>query len=247
MIKKFNIFLEKITFQYHKELCPEFWTNFELDEKVRKKLIRIANDFFTGLKINLEIKDIRLPGSMANFNYTEYSDLDLHILVDLTEQSNDPVIFKKMLDDEKWIWNKKHDITIREHDVEIYVQDINEREDSSGVFSLIKNEWIKKPSHLDIHINKKMVKLKFDDFVRKIKELKQILDNNKFSQTEWEVYYDQAKKLKDKVLKYRKEGLITKEQEFSIENIVYKELRNAGWLDQIFIIVNKFYDRIFVQ
>ena len=79
---------------YHDELNPIFWTKktkgkdseWVLDQRVRKKLLRIADDFFKKFDEILkekDIVDIQLTGSLANFNYTNLSDLDVHVLVNL--------------------------------------------------------------------------------------------------------------------------------------------------------------------
>ena len=246
MIKKFSLFLETITFQYHKELSHTFWTDFKFDEKVRKKLIRIAEDFFNNLETGLEIKDIRLPGSLSNYNYTKFSDLDVHIIIDLSESKSDIKILKKMVDDEKWIWNIKHNINIRSHDVELYVQDINESEITGGLFSLLNNEWIKKPDYKNVEVDEKLVELKYQSYVYQIEKFEEIL-KDEHVQTEWEQYWEMIQNFRKKVVKSRKDGLSTKDAEFSTENLVYKEIRNNGYLDRMWNLETEFYDKIFIQ
>ena len=58
--------------------------------EIGNKLIQIAKDFFASLKFpkNTEILDIKFTGSLANYNWTESSDIDLHLVVDLNKLSN---------------------------------------------------------------------------------------------------------------------------------------------------------------
>jgi len=69
-------------FKGHDELCPLIWSNWKMDERVRTSLMRGAKKFIEFIGIELEVKDIALVGSMANFNWHDKSDLDIHIFVD---------------------------------------------------------------------------------------------------------------------------------------------------------------------
>ena len=79
------------SFIVKKELNPKFWSkNNELEPKIREKLLKIAEDFFDSLEIEgIQLEDIALTGSLSNYNWSEFSDVDLHILVDF-----DKMIFK---------------------------------------------------------------------------------------------------------------------------------------------------------
>ena len=64
-------------------LQPDVWSNNELDELVSEKLMQIATKFFEDLDLKgIDIDDVTFTGSLANYNWTKYSDVDLHILVD---------------------------------------------------------------------------------------------------------------------------------------------------------------------
>ena len=105
----------------------------------------IAQDFYSIFKIDLPIEDIQLTGSLANYNWTPKSDLDVHVLIDFSKVDPNKDLVERALDGQRFIWNLRHNIIIRGHDVELYIQDVNEPHVASGLFSLQRNEWIKTP------------------------------------------------------------------------------------------------------
>jgi predicted nucleotidyltransferase len=68
--------------------------------------------FYGALKINAPIKDIQLTGSLANYNWTNKSDLDVHILIDFNDIDENVDLVKKALDGQRFIWNTRHKIVI---------------------------------------------------------------------------------------------------------------------------------------
>ena len=64
-------------------LQPDVWSKDKLNTVVSEKLMQIATKFFEDLNLKgINIDDITFTGSLANYNWTKYSDVDLHILVD---------------------------------------------------------------------------------------------------------------------------------------------------------------------
>jgi len=83
---------------------------------LRKKLIDITKDFLANVPIKLpKIDDIQLTGSLANYNYTPKSHLDVHILLDFNKIDEDTDLVKAALDGIRFIWNTKHDIKLKGH------------------------------------------------------------------------------------------------------------------------------------
>ena len=78
---------------YRNTLCPKLWNINEdgakLDNIVRKGLLKIAQDFVANLKkennIHIKIHDIVIIGSITNYNWTDYSDIDLHVVTDFKD------------------------------------------------------------------------------------------------------------------------------------------------------------------
>lgn len=245
MITRYNKF---ITDSYtHKNLSKRFWNNYKLDDGVRKKLVEVAKDFFDSLNLDdIDIKEIKLTGSLANFNYTDKSDLDVHIIVDLSDYDGDKDVLLDMMTTKCFVWNLKHDINIRGADVELYVQDVNEAHQSTGLYSLIEDKWIKKPEYTDPEVDEDDVNSKFNKWVKDISLLKKGLDNN-LSDEEAKLYYKRVEKMKKKLRQFRKKGLHEGEGEFSVENIAYKRLRNKGYIDTLYDLGYKYYDMIYSQ
>ena len=137
---RFNSFLP------HEKLSSKIWLNDnEIIPDVRKALLNIAGEFLDYLKIDLDVSDITLTGSYANYNYTPFSDLDLHVIIEFADVSDNEVLVKGFMSAKKSYWNDKYDININDINVELYPQDESEPHYSSGVYSLENNEWINKP------------------------------------------------------------------------------------------------------
>jgi hypothetical protein len=225
-IIKFSDFLrEEITstLQYHQDLNPTIWDGFELKDDVKNKLIEIGHTWVTWANIPVEaVKDLILVGGNANYNYTPQSDIDLHILVDVDAIPNCPDFIDDYLKDKKQLWSLTHDIKIHGHDVEIYAQDMNDGfTKDQGVFSLTDNNWIAEPVQQEINLDNPHILKKVQEYIEKI-------DSLIASNAEQESF----QKLKDKFKDMRSTD-IKKHGEFSHGNLIFKELRNLGYLDKM--------------
>jgi predicted nucleotidyltransferase len=230
---------------YKKELNTSFWSaDGKFDQSIREKLLKIADDFYKALKINATIKDIHLTGSLANYNWTNKSDLDVHILIDFNDIDENVDLVKKALDGQRFIWNTRHKIVIRNHDVELYIQDFQEPHIASGLFSLLNNEWIKTPSYKPPSIDYRDVDKKFEGLVNDIQQIESLLNLSDFSVTTEQDLYRHALSIKDKILKMRREGL-ARDGEFAIENLTFKKLRNEGYIEKIIELISKAYTNIY--
>jgi len=230
---------------YQKELCQDIWDGDVIKEKIRKKLIRIAKDFYNDVDLETEIIDIHLTGSMANYNYTASSDIDVHIITNFTDVNEDTVLVKKAIDGMRFIWNLRHNIIIKGHDVELYIQDDSEEHKSSGLYSLLKDEWVIKPVYNPPDVDTEDIDVKYEARVYDIERFEK-LSKMDLDPEKSEEYYNSAKDLKSKIMKARKEGLSTG-GEFSIENLVFKKLRNEGGLKKLIDLITRFYDKIYSQ
>ena len=246
-MKNFNQFINEKKIPYKKELCPDIWKGKTLIPRIEDKLLRIARDFFEDLKLDTEIVDIQIVGSIANFNYTTNSDLDIHILIDFSDINEDIILVKKAVDGDRFMWNLRHNIVIKGHDVEIYVQDINEKLASSGKYSLMNHKWIKFPTYNPPNVDTKDIEPKYNARVYDIEKLAK-LAKAKLDSNEAQMYYEKAKEVKSKIQKARKAGLENDpSNEFSIENLVFKKLRNEGKIKKLIDTITKLYDMIYSQ
>jgi hypothetical protein len=142
------------------------------------------------------------------------------------------------------MWNLRHNIKIKGFDVELYAQDINEPHTASGLFSLLNNKWIRIPKYNPPEIDYKDVDKKFQGMVSDILNVENVVSTSDFSNASPEEIYTLAVKLKKKILEMRKEGL-SRSGEFSVENLVFKKLRNEGYIEKIIELISKAYTNIY--
>lgn len=226
------------SFKTQNNLCPIIFQNQKIKNDIRKQLLQIAEDFLNDMNIGeIKIKDILLVGSMANFNWSKFSDFDLHILLDFNDYDSDYILVKEYFNSQRLLWNEIHNLKLYEFPVELYVQDIKEELKSSGIYSLKNNSWIHKPKKENISFDKTIVKEKVTQLFNQLKKLRKIYNNGDIDSV-----LTKAKTLRDKIYTYRKAGLQTN-GESSNENIVFKILRRTSYLDYINDFINKAYDK----
>lgn len=228
---------------YQNELNTLFWSNSQFDQSVREKLLQIANEFYQTFKLEIPISDIQLTGSLANYNWTPKSDLDVHILIDFSRINPDIALVKKSIDGQRFVWNLRHNIVIRTHDVELYLQDVKEPHVASGLFSLLNNEWIRVPKYDPPQIDEMDVQKKFEGIVNDIQQLESKLQN-KDPEIDPRDLHNHAEKVKSRIMKMRKEGLAER-GEFSVENLVFKKLRNEGYIQNLIDLISRSYEEIY--
>ena len=230
---------------YKKKLCPVLWEDGKIKERIRLKLMRIANDFFDDIELDVELLDVYLTGSIANYSYNADSDIDVHLIIDYSDINEDTDLVEKAVDGERYVWNLRHNIIIQEHDVELYVQDINAKHASSGIYSLMNDKWIKKPVYNRPNMDQVDVDNKYDIRVKDILRFEKISKED-LTPDEAEEYYKSARQLKKRIQKDRTEGLNII-GEFSLENLVFKKLRKTGKFGKLIDAITRLYDKIYSQ
>lgn len=222
------------------DLYPKIWDPKTklLNHNISLRLKEIAQDFIAGFEYPIKIKDIILTGSIANYNWNQYSDVDLHIVVDFREIPKQYLeAFKDYFNAKKEVWNKNHNISIVDHEVEVYIQDINEPHHSTGVFSILQNKWLAEPSHKDQDIDYEDITSKTEQFIEQINKISDLLAKKDYQRA-----IQLAEKIKNKIKKYRQAGL-EKTGEYSTENLVFKMLRNGGHLESLSNLKRQAYDQ----
>jgi len=209
-------------YRTHNELNPILWKNDEIPSKIRAQLLKIATYFYKFLDINAKIHDVILTGSAVNYNWTDLSDIDLHVVIDYTEVDENDELVRNLMTAKKSIWNDKYPLKLRQADIELYAQDVNEPHTSTGVYSLMSNKWLRKPEYNDIDIPDA-------DIANKAKPYADMIDA--LNATDADVL-DKIDQIRGKIKKFRKCGLDTG-GEYSIENLAFKWLRNNGYLDKL--------------
>lgn len=200
----------------NRTLNPLLWLNDQLKPQVAGKLMEIAQAFEQFIGVDLNVIDYTITGSNANYTWTEYSDLDLHLIVAgaVTDQA------RELFNAKKALWGEQRNIMIKGLPVECYVQGQDEPHHSTGVYSIANSEWLTEP---------KKIKPKVDDAAVEAKKLSMMHD------IETALLSKDLKRLhtvKEKIVKMRRAGL-ERAGEWSTENLVFKILRNLGLIDQI--------------
>jgi hypothetical protein len=221
------------------ELNPKVWDNGDtLNKEVREKLLAVATEFIDFLGVPILVEDIIFTGSLANYNWSKYSDVDLHVVADFTQFSDDLLpLYQELFKVKKTLFNTDHDIKIFGYDVELYVQDSNEAHFSSGVYSVLNDEWDNKPKKENVKIDKNLIRQKSNQWM-------EIIDTALEAASD--VTADDAreiiKKCRNKLKKYRTCGL-EKEGEYSDENLVFKVLRRNGYIEKLMNFENDVVDK----
>jgi len=208
-----------------------------MKKRVRKALMKIADAFINDLGDDIKIEDITLTGSLANFNWSDFSDFDLHVIIDYSQFGKQKELYKELFGLKKQLFNQKHDIRIFGYEVELYAQDSSEEHTASGLYSIKDNKWINIPSRENFKLDKNLLKTKISSWKNYIEDL--IVNINELG---LDVNETKVKTLKDKLKEYRKSGL-EKEGEYSYENLVFKFLRRSKIIEKLYDVVNKQSDK----
>ena len=229
------------SFEVHDEINKDFWNQPEdrLDPEIREKLLAIAQDFYDSLEVgDAQFSDITFTGSLAALNYSKFSDVDLHILVDFSDVDDKTELVREYFNAMKSVWNRLHDILIKGYEVEVYVQDINDPHEAQGLYSVLNNEWIKFPTPEKSNFDKDNVKKKAASLMDQIDRVTKLIDEKKYEEAE--LY---AEKLKVKIRKMRKTGLETIGA-YSVENLAFKVLRRNDYLEKLSNAKREAYDSL---
>ena len=168
------------------------------------------------------IKDILMLGGNAGYNYTKHSDIDVHLVVDPKYVPDcDPELMDDYYSDKKMLWLLTHDVKVYGAEVEPYVeQPGKKRRKSQGVYSVLKKKWIQEPKQIDEEPDESEIEKKSNNYKRKIETM--IRGDNASG----------MKALLKRLNAIRNESL-DKYGEYGYDNMVYKELRNSGYIDKV--------------
>lgn len=213
--------------EIHDHLNPKLWDGDNLRPEVSNALLKIAKVFYEFLEVSAPVVDILVEGSQANYNYTEYSDLDLHLIIDFKEISCDEPI-AELFNAKRKLWKEQHSIDIYGIPVELYVEDVDQLRKSSS-YSLVNGDWVDHPD---------MPKISYNiDKVKQLVGLWQRLFVKAMSTGNLKL----CRRIFNLLSNYRKIGL-AKHGEFGVPNLVFKSLRNMGMIDQMTHVIQSLED-----
>jgi hypothetical protein len=225
---KLKIAKDELEFDQKPTLNKNFWDGEKLNPEVKDAIMAVIESFLesTNLEIGVDdIDEIEFTGSLANYNYSKFSDVDIHLLFDFSKLSKDPDFMRELLTAKAIIWNDRNNVTLFGHEAELYITDAGTDHHSTGVYSVKNDEWLVKPVRdpkLSAELNLNKVKDKADKISKEI-DMLVVKD---------ELSLEKLEKLKDKIKKMRVAGLETG-GEFSTENLAFKLLRRRGELSTL--------------
>lgn len=217
---------------YNETLCPDMWDQYKhLDGRIRSSLLRIAYDFYEKTEFKAPILDIYLMGSIANYNWTPESDADVHIIIDFNQLQMPTDTAKEVVKTASSKWNDEHEITVKTHKIELNIQSNKEEKPYvTGIYSLIKDAWVRNPVMQRVEINKPEVQAKYAQMKKYLESVIRTGDRDAMKG---------AKKYLDALRQY---GLDTR-GELSTENLVFKILRSKGIIKMLKDAIVTTYDK----
>jgi len=230
-LKELDSFRLSDAVTFHDELNPKLWNNNNLRPEVKLQLKLIARDFLEELGIKgIDVEDLTVSGSNAAYSYTPHSDLDLHILVDMSKMPNDE-IYKELFNAKKSLYNDSHDIKIHGVPVELYVQDAREPVISLGEYSILNDKWLRIPTKRRANFDQTATKAKYE----KLLNLIEIALKTK--------KYSKVQNIIKTIRRYRQAGL-DNGGEFGPENLAYKALRSQGYITKLYDLKDKLHSEL---
>jgi len=219
-----NIVMEIFEFTqpviFHKTLNPKLWDGENLREEVLLKLLDSAYNFLKSLNLDeIPLRDIIITGSNTNLTYTPHSDLDLHVIVDYSKIYNGSLV-DEFFTAKKSLWNEVYDPEIYGIPVEVYAEDTANPVKGNS-YSLLTREWLVREPIYKTQYNDRSVKAKASWLEKQLKRAIQDVDS-----------LADIARIKRALKRYRQSGL-DKYGEFSTENLVFKSIRNGGWLNRL--------------
>jgi hypothetical protein len=209
-----------------------------LKPELTERLEQIAQDFIKKLGLDkFDIHDIVLTGSLAAYNWSKYSDFDLHIIFDFSQVDPNVDLVRDFLNARKSVWNRNHQIYLGDYEVELYFENRGDPHESPGIYSIKHDRWVTKPPATNVKVDKENAVKKAESLVHQIEDAERMLRREDFEEAR-----TYATRIKDKIKKMRQSGL-QKRGVYSVENLAFKLLRRSGDIEKLIKIINDSYDK----
>lgn len=209
-----------------KKLNDKIWDyNNRVIPMVKEKLLILSKKLADEVSNFAKVKHIYFTGSLATYHWTPESDIDLHIIVDILDNCGDSIT--EYLDLLCKLFNKEHNIYIKGYKVEVNIKTEEKILKNKAVYDLLKDEWLSSP-------NVAIRDASDEQVINISKQYKDVIDDIISNSKDLQI----AKKLKKEIKDLRKKGLESEDGEYSIENLVFKSLRNSGYISKLFNYYN---------
>jgi len=214
--------------EIHDSLNPDIWDGEELRTDIRVALLKIAKEYYEFLDIQVPVMDLVVTGSQANYNYTEYSDLDLHLIVPYEKVKCDMAV-DELFRTKRDLWRATRELTVRGVPVELYAEDVS-KPVTGSTYSVVRGHWIKKPVPITGSYDKSAV-------MKLVSIWEKVIDNA--------VATDDLKTLESvkNLLKTFRQAGLDKSGEMNPANLTFKSLRNDGYVDRLLTAIKNLRDR----
>ena len=166
----------------------------------------------------MPIIDIVIVGSNASFNYTDTSDLDIHLIVNFDNIDENKELVNALCQSWKSLFNNAYDITLGGQPAELYIEDMQTSTNSNGIYSVLQNRWLKFPEYIE------MPDFDIDDDLEEVRiDIDDALNSGS---------YDEVSKMIDWIY-YQRKLALQLDGEFSVGNLIFKAIRAEGLLDKL--------------
>jgi hypothetical protein len=210
-------------YETHDTLNPILWDGDELHRKLRIGLMKIAKEFYNFLEVDTDLLDVILIGSSANYNWTEFSDIDLHVIINFADVSDNFHLVDSYMRSKKSIWNDHYPLTYKALPIELYAQDLNDVFNSTvGVYSIMRGTWINKPNPDIVSVDDSAIQQKAEPYIYEIEKLNADTPNL-------------DKKIKNILLRLKRmrQSGLDANGEYALENMAFKYIRNKGYIEKL--------------
>lgn len=232
-MRRFRLFRENDYLQYHSTLNPALWQDDQLKPRVRERLLAFGRAWGDFAKIpESAVRDVLMTGGNCNYNWSPWSDIDVHLLVDRASLGRDRGLVDDLLKAKKKLWSLEHHVTVEGYPIEPYAQDVGEPSPAGqGVYSLSRGAWVIHPELHAYDLDDPALAAKISHYAGLIDHL---VDHG--------APPDEFANLKRRIADMRKSG-IARGGEFAPENLTFKALRNSGHLQKMTDYVRDHEDR----
>lgn len=226
-----------------KDLNSKFFDGMKLKPRIRKSMLNLFNFMISKLPFENKIQEYILEknfvGSMTSFQWSDESDIDLHLVVDdeqLAEDHNlDSIETLQILRNSIKKLNDK--FYMLGYQIEFYIQGKNEPFYSDGVYNIEYNTWIKSPTIQKYDKEKvkeakelaksykKYISKKITSILKKYKKNKKNIENLKND-------LDYIKNERERIREERNKAIYI-EGSNSIINMKFSFLRRLGILKKL--------------
>jgi hypothetical protein len=133
---------ESVLDSVKEQLSPDLWKGKTILPKVKKQILQIFDDWAKKIDLKVEYTGVKITGSMASYQYNEFSDIDVNVEIDIPEDRRKRIA--RLLPN----GNK---LEGTEHPINYYLAiDEESRKAPQFIYDLLGDKWIRDPDKIKI-------------------------------------------------------------------------------------------------